>query len=124
VNTNAAQLDLFRQPHMAKRAFDAQRLAGMALGIWRASGPVVGPGAKFFEMRRLAVPGPDVVRFHASLKFNDVRAPGLILLARDRRTYEVCGAMRVYLGEFGWVIAKRPLGRIAGATLNRAPRPP
>jgi hypothetical protein len=118
------QLDLFRAPR-APRPFDAQRLTQMALGIWAASAPVVGgPGAKFFEMRRLEIPDAATVRFHPSLKHGDGRAPGLVWLLRDVRTDEPCGCMRVYLDECGWPIAKRILGRAFGATLNRAPRPP
>jgi hypothetical protein len=64
------------------------------------------------------------VRFHPSLTNGDGRSPGLIFLLRDQRSGEVCGAMRVYLDEFGWVTGKRILGRAFGATLNRAPRPP
>lgn len=121
------QLDLFGAHLVTKRRppMTPEKLAGMALGIWRASGRVVdGPGAAFFHSRRLAVPGSDVVRFHPSLKFGNERAPGLVFLLRDKRTGEVCGCMRVYLDpETGWAIAKRPIGRCWGSTINRAPVP-
>jgi hypothetical protein len=107
------------------RPFDAQRLTQMALGIFNASRPVQGTlGERFFAMRRLAVPSPDVVRFHASLKFNDVRAPGLVWKLVDQRTGEPCGCVRLFLDADGWVIGKRILGRAWGASISRAPRPP
>jgi hypothetical protein len=120
------QLDLFelpRAPH--KPLMTAERLTGIALGIFHASGPVEGTlGARFFEMRRLEVPDQSVVRFHPSLKFGDTRAPGLIFLLRDVRTGEPTGVVRLFLDTNGWVVGKRALGRVWGATLNRAPRPP
>ena len=127
VNTNAArQLDLFGQPRarrVTKRPLTPDKLIAIAVGMFRASRPVQGTlGAKFFAMRRLEVPAADVVRFHASLKFNDMRAPGLIFLMRDQRTGEPCGVMRLFLDEFGWVIGKKVLGRAWGATVM--PRPP
>ena len=119
-----AQLDLFRAPRPPRKPFDLERLTQIALHIWAAGRPVRGTvGEVFFRSRRLAVPGPDVVRFHPALKHGDERAAGLIWLARDLRTDAVCGAMRVFVDEGGWPIAKKPLGRIAGATLNHA-RPP
>lgn len=120
------QLDLFGGALRARRRpFTPERLAAMAIGIFNASRPVQGTiGAKFFEMRHLAVPGPDVVRYHPALTFNEGRCPGLIWLLRDVRTNKPCGAMRIFLDECGWVVGKKALGRCWGATLNRAPRPP
>jgi hypothetical protein len=118
------QLDFFRAPR-TPRPCDAQRLTQIAMGVWRASGPVEGTaGEGFFRSRRLAVPGPEVVRFHPNLTFGKERAAGLIWLLRDQRTDEPCGCVRVFVDEFGWPIGRRVLGRRDGATLNRAPRPP
>ena len=128
MTTSAAQhrqLDLFGPLRVRRKPLTPQRLAAMSIGIFNASRPVQGTlGQRFFSMRRLAVPSPDVVRFHPSLTNGDGRSPGLIFLLRDERTSEVCGCVRVYLDGDGWVIAKRILGRAFGATLNRAPRPP
>jgi len=119
------QLDLFGARRMTKRPLDQTKLAQIAAGIFRASRPVAGTlGARFFEMRGLAVPGPDVARYHPSLKCGDARSAGLIFLLRDVRTREPCGVMRLYLDEHAWVTGMRPLGRVVGATLNRYPRPP
>ena len=117
VNTNAArQLDLFgqpRAPRVTKRPLTPDKLIAIAVGMFRASRPVQGTiGAKFFDMRRLEAPTADAVRFHASLKFNDMRAPGLIWKLVDQRTGEPCGVMRVFLARDGTtVIGKRVLGR-------------
>ena len=102
-------------------AFDPQKVLKMALGVWGACSPVAGTlGEVFFITRRLAVPGPDVVRFHRSLKFGNTRAPGLVWLLCDQRAGEACGVMRVYLDSDGTMIGRRALGHAVGAV----PRPP
>jgi hypothetical protein len=105
--------------------FDPQRLTQIAMYIWAALRPVAGTlGEKFFTTRGLAVPGPDVVRFHPSLKFGDTRAAGLVWKLVDQRTGEPCGVLRIFLDSSGKVIARRVLGRGIGASISRAPRPP
>jgi hypothetical protein len=107
------------------RPIDPKRLVEAALGVWRASGPVAHTlGERFFSARRFPVPDAATVRFHASLKFGDVRAPGLVWLLRDQRTGEACGIVRQYLDGNGAPIGKRVLGRAVGASINTAPRPP
>lgn len=119
------QLDLFRAPR-TPRPFDAQRLTQIALHIWAASAPVVGgPGAMFFEVRRLPVPDAGTVRYHPALSFKDGRCPGLVWLLKDTHTAEPTGVMRLFLSQDGTtVLGKRVLGRAVGASINRAPRPP
>jgi hypothetical protein len=117
------QLDFFKSPRPPPRPFDLARLTEIALHIWAASGPVRGTsGEAFFRSRRLAVPGPDVVRFHPALKHGDDRAQGLVFLLRDERTSEPCGCIRIFLDDSGWAVAKKPLGRTSGASVM--PRPP
>lgn len=125
MSANAArQLELF-PVRVRRKPFSPERLAAMAIGIFNASRPVQGTiGARFFEMRRLPVPDAATVRFHPALTFNEGRCPGLIWLARDLRTGVPVGCVRIFLDTGGFVIGKKVLGRIAGATLNRAPRPP
>jgi hypothetical protein len=116
------QLDLFGAPR--RRPLTPEKLTSIALGVWGASGPVVGPGAAFFRSRRLPIPDAQTVRYHPSLKCGDERAPGLVWLLREVRTDQPCGVLRVYLDADGWAVSKKVLGRCWGATLNRAPRPP
>jgi hypothetical protein len=123
------QLDLFgvTPPRAAApKPFDPSRLKQIALAVWRASRPVSGTlGERFFSTRRLAVPDAATVRFHPILKFNDVRAPGLVWKLVDQRSGEPCGVVRVYLAQDGTtVIGKRVLGRSVGASINCEPRPP
>ena len=101
----------------------------MAWGMWKASKPITAgtPAALFFSMRRLPLPDESEARWHPALKCgDDERGPGLVLLARDQQSGEVCGCVRIFIDELGWVVGKpRPLGRVHyQATLNRAPRPP
>ena len=120
------QLDLFRAPR-TPRPFDLRRLTEIALHIWAASAPVVGgPGAKFFEVRRLPVPDAGAVRYHPALSFKDGRCPGLVWLLKDTHTAEPTGVMRLFLSQDGTtVLGKRVLGRAVGASISRAPsRPP
>ena len=121
------QLDLFgAAPRTTPRPFDPKKLTQLALGVWHASVPVRGTIAEHcFTSRRLALPDPAVARFHPSLKFNDVRAPGIVFLLRDTKTREPTGVMRVYLAADGSkVIGKRVLGPAVGTSINREPRPP
>jgi hypothetical protein len=124
------QLDLFGGPPRARRKpLTAEKLAALAAGVWRASRPITEgtPAARFLRLHHLPIPDASEARWHPSLRRkDDERGPGIVLLARDIETGEVCGCMRIFIDELGWVVGKpRPLGRVFyGATLNRDPRPP
>jgi hypothetical protein len=121
------QPDLFGgPPRVSYRPFDARRLAGIAVGVWKASKPVEGTlGAKFFLTRRMAVPtDATVVRFHPALSFEGTRAPGLVFLLRDECTNAPTGVVRIFIDEYGWPTGRKILGRRDGASISRAPRPP
>jgi hypothetical protein len=118
-----AQLDLFRQPRTPK-PFTPARLTEIGLRIWSASVPVYGTlGERVFRDLRMETPGPHIVRFCATLKCGDERAPGLVWLLRDQGTGAPCGVLRVFLDpETGWAVSKKALGKVWGATVM--PRPP
>jgi hypothetical protein len=118
------QYDFFGPPRIHNRPFDPRRLAGVAVGIWRASKPVEGTlGEKFFRTIRVKVPDADTARFHASLKRGDERGPAVIFLLRDVHTGEATGCVRIFLDpETGWATERRALGRVVGASVM--PRPP
>jgi hypothetical protein len=112
------QLDLFRAPKPPRPPFDPAKAAE---AIWRASRAVEGTlGERVFLDLRLPTPGPDIVRFCANLKRGDDRGPGLVWLLRWRE--RPVGIVRLYLDPDGFVVQRRALGRVVGATVM--PRPP
>lgn len=121
------QLDLFAAPPVTKRKapITAAKLVAISLGLYRASRPITAgtPAALFLRLHHL--PNDGEARWHPSLKNGETRGPGVILLARGLRTGDICGCVRLFLDELGWVTARKPLGRVYyGATLNRPDRPP
>ena len=96
--------------------FSPQKLVKIARGIWHVSMPAKHSvlAERYFASCGLTLPADiaDCIRFHASLRNGDTRAPGLVLLLRDLFDDAPCGIVRVYLNDAGNVVGRRALGRV------------
>jgi putative DNA primase/helicase len=90
-----------------------------ALDIWgntqSARGTIV---ETYLLSRRIKFPDCADIRYHPSLKYDDVRLPSMVALFRDIVTDEPCGIHRTFLNPNGTKRDRRMLGRAKGAAIK------
>ena len=115
----AAAARPIRQRGPTPRAADAAPFdpTQLALRVWHSGDDARASllAGDYFTSCGLVLPedvGPDVLRFHSSLKLGEGdRAPGIVWLLRDLHSDRPVAISRVFLAEDGRAFAQRTLGR-------------